>query len=79
MNKSDFTSTANDPVPAVKAVSISELDELVCDMAASMQLLQAAVELSDPDSPNGNGPLYAVITRALEELRGQHEVLCAML
>lgn len=79
MNKSEFTSTANAPVPAAKAVSISALDELACDMDASLQLLQAAVELSDPDSPNGNGPLYAVITRALAELRGQHEVLCAML
>lgn len=79
MNKSEFTSTANAPVPDVKSVSVAELDMIACDMDASLQLLQAAVDLSDPDSPAGNAPLYAVISRALAELRGQHEVLCAML
>jgi len=79
MNKNESVSTANAPVPAAQTVSLSALDEIACDMDASLQLLQAAVDLSDPDSPNGNGPIFAVVSRALAELRGQHEVLCAML
>ena len=68
--------TANAPVPAAKAVSHDALDELACDMDASLHLLQAAVDLADL---NGSASLFAVVSRALAELRGQHEVLCAML
>lgn len=79
MNKNESVSTVNAPVPAAQTVSLSALDEIACDMDASLHLLQAAVDLSDPDSPAGNASLYAVVSRALAELRGQHEVLCAML
>lgn len=73
-------STANPPDPGEVMRPLSALDELACDLSSTIELLSAAEDLCLYREGDGPGnPIHAVLSRALEELRGQHEVLCALL